>query len=38
LAETAAFPDLRTEPSSFTTNRKPAPDFKHGRLRFAHQF
>ena len=37
LAEAAAFPGLRAEPNTFTTNRKPAPDFKHGRLRFAHQ-
>jgi len=36
LAEAAAFPGLRTEPNTFATNRKPAPDFKHGRLRFAH--
>ena len=36
LAEAAAFPGLRTEPNTFA-NRKPAPDFKHGRLRFAHQ-
>ena len=38
LAEAAAFPGIRTEPNGFATNRKPAPDFKHGRLRFAHQF
>ena len=38
LAEAAAFPGLRTEPNGFATNRKPAPVFKHGRLRFAHQF
>ena len=37
LAEAAAFPGLCTEPNTFATNRKPAPDFKHGRLRFAHQ-
>jgi len=37
LAEAAAFPCLRTEPNGFATNRKPAPDIKHGRLRFAHQ-
>ena len=36
LAEAAAFPGLRTEPNTFATNRKPAPYFKHGRLRFAH--
>jgi len=38
LAEAAAFPDLHTEPNGFVTKRNPAPDFKHGRLRFAHQF
>ncbi len=38
LAEAAAFPGLRAEPNGFATNRKPAPDFKHSRLRFAHQF
>ena len=38
LAEAAAFPGLRTEPNGFTTNRKPVPGFKSGRLRFVHQF
>jgi hypothetical protein len=39
LAEAAAFPGIRTEPNRFaTTNRKPAPVIKHGRLRFAQQF
>ena len=38
LAEAAAFPCLRTEPNGFATNGKPATDFKHGRMRFAHEF
>ena len=38
LAEAAAFPGIHTEPSGLATKRKPAPDFKHGRLRYAHQF
>jgi hypothetical protein len=38
LAEATAFPGIRTEPNGFTTNRKPEPDFKHGRLRFVQQF
>ena len=37
LAEAAAFPGLRIDPACSATNRKPAPDFKAGRLRFAHQ-
>jgi len=38
LAESAAFPGIHTDPNGFATNRKPATDFKHGQLRFAHQF
>ena len=38
LAEAAAFPGIHTEPNGLATKRKPAPDFKHGRLRYAHQF
>jgi hypothetical protein len=38
LAEAAACPGIHTEPNGLATNRKPAPDFKHGRLRYAHQF
>ncbi len=38
LAEAAAFPGLRAEPNTFATKNKPAPDLKHGRLRFASQF
>ena len=37
LAEAAAFPGLRVEPNTLATNRKPAPVFKHGRMRFSHQ-
>ena len=37
LAEAAAFPGLRAKPNAFATNRKPAPVFKHGWLRFSHQ-
>jgi hypothetical protein len=38
LAEVAAFPGIHAEQNGFVTNRKPAPFFKHGRLRHAHQF
>jgi hypothetical protein len=38
VAEAAAFPGIHSEPNGFVTKRNLAPDFKHGRLRFAHPF
>jgi hypothetical protein len=37
LAEAAAFPGICTERVSFPFNRKPAAEYKHSRLRPAHQ-
>ena len=37
LAEAAAFPGICTERVSFPLNRKPAAEYKHSRLRPAHQ-
>ena len=37
LAEAAAFPGIGTDCVSFNNNRKPAAEFRHSHLRFAHQ-
>jgi hypothetical protein len=37
LAEAAAFPGIGTERFRFPFNRKPDAEFKHSRLRLAHQ-